>query len=135
MSDEQRADSVPLSPLRLSTNNLTDTTGRWFNRLARRLYGVTRIPALPHDWNTATPHPAVARHITVIARDNYYELEVVRKDGTLLGIDALEKALWDIVADAQKGDGAGVGVLSSDNRDTWTKVSAVISRACRARHG
>ncbi|SPO43873.1 related to CAT2 - Carnitine O-acetyltransferase [Moesziomyces antarcticus] len=87
-----------------------------------RLYGVTRIPALPHDWNTATPHPAVARHITVIARDNYYELEVVRKDGTLLGIDTLEKALWDIVADAQKGDGAGVGVLSSDNRDTWTKT-------------
>nr|CDI52336.1 related to CAT2-Carnitine O-acetyltransferase [Melanopsichium pennsylvanicum 4] len=96
--------------------------GRWFNRPARSLYGITRIPALPHDWNTATPHPAPARHVTVIARDNYYEVEVIRNDGTLLGVDSLEKALWEIVADAKKGDGAGVGVLSSDNRDTWTKT-------------
>lgn len=58
----------------------------------------------------------------MIARDNYYELEVLRKDGSLLGVDSIEKALWDIVADAKKGDGAGVGVLSSDNRDTWTKT-------------
>lgn len=48
---------------------------------------------------------------------------MIRKDGTLLGVDSIEKAFWDIVADAKKGDGAGVGVLSSDNRDTWTKVS------------
>ncbi|EPQ31479.1 uncharacterized protein PFL1_00814 [Pseudozyma flocculosa PF-1] len=85
-----------------------------------RLYGVTRIPSLPHDWNTATPHPAPARHITVIVRDNYYELEVLRKDGSILGADTIEKAFWDIVEDAKKGDGAGVGVLSSDSRDTWT---------------
>lgn len=58
----------------------------------------------------------------MIARDNYYQVEVLRKDGTLFGVDTLEKSLWDIVADAKKGDGAGVGVLSSDNRDTWTKV-------------
>lgn len=55
----------------------------------------------------------------------------MRKDGTLLGVDSIEKAFWDIVADAQKGDGAGVGVLSSDNRDTWTKVSMRNSLACR----
>ncbi|KAN0061504.1 hypothetical protein ACQY0O_006351 [Thecaphora frezii] len=85
-----------------------------------RLYGVTRIPALPHDWNTATPHPAPARHVTVIVRDNYYELEVLRKDGTVLGVDSIEKALWDIVEDAKRCDGEGVGVLSSDHRDTWT---------------
>ncbi len=105
-------------------NTSTDSIARWFNRPARRLYGITRIPALPHDWNTATPHPTAARHITVIARDNYYEVEVMRKDGTLLGVDSIEKALWEIVADARKSDGAGVGVLSSDSRDTWTKVSA-----------
>ena len=58
----------------------------------------------------------------MIARDNYYELEVLRKDGTLLGVDSIEKAFWDIVEDAQKVDGAGVGVLSSDQRDTWTQT-------------
>ena len=102
------------------TFGLTDTSGRWFNRPARRLYGITRIPSLPHDWNTATPHPTVARHITVIVRDNFYELEVVRKDGTFLGADSIEQGFWNIIEDAKKADGAGVGVLSSDHRDTWT---------------
>ena len=41
---------------------------------------------------------------------------MIRKDGTLLGVDSIEKAFWDIVADAKKGDGAGVGVLSSDDK-------------------
>lgn len=40
----------------------------------------------------------------------------------MLGIDSVEKALWDIVQDAQSGDGEGVGVLSSDQRDTWTQT-------------
>lgn len=78
---------------------------------------------MPHDWNTATPHPTVSRHVTVVVRDNYYELEVLRKDGSMLGVDTIEKAFWDIVQDAQTADGPGVGVLSSDQRDTWTQVS------------
>lgn len=61
----------------------------------------------------------------MIARDNYYELQVLRNDGSLLGVDSIEKALWDIVADSKRGDGAGVGVLSSDDRDTWTKVCSL----------
>lgn len=80
---------------------------------------------MPHDWNTATPHPAASRHVTVVVRDNYYELEVLRKDGTMLGVDTIEKAFWDIVQDAQAADGPGVGVLSSDQRDTWTQVGSV----------
>lgn len=98
-------------------------SGRWFNRPARSLYGITRIPSLPHDWNTATPHPTTARHITVIVRDNFYKLDVFSPDGTAVGPAEIEKLLGEIVADARNGDGVAVGVLTSDERDIWTKVS------------
>ncbi|KAK0569116.1 hypothetical protein OC861_001256 [Tilletia horrida] len=85
-----------------------------------QLYGVTRIPSLPHDWNIAAQ--GKAKHITVIVRDNFYELEVLGQDGkSFLGPAELEKAFWQIVEDAKGGDGAGVGVLSADARDEWAK--------------
>ncbi|CAO1632887.1 unnamed protein product [Sympodiomycopsis kandeliae] len=87
-----------------------------------RLFGITRIPALPHDWNTEPPHPTKAKHVTVIARDNFYSLEVLNDDGSLKDLADIEKSLWDIVNDAQHGDGQGVGVLTSDDRDSWAKA-------------
>ncbi|KAE8215189.1 hypothetical protein CF327_g1503 [Tilletia walkeri] len=85
-----------------------------------QLYGITRIPSMPHDWNSSPS--GKARHITVIVRDNYYDLEVLAQDGkTILGPAEIEKSLWDIVEDAKRGDGAGVGVLSADARDTWAQ--------------
>lgn len=98
------------------------------------MFGVTRIPALPHDWNTE-PNTK-ANHITVIARDNYYHLDVMRPSSTQPGrkeivpLDEIERALEKIVEDARKGDGAGVGVMTSDHRDTWARVSRIM----RIRH-
>lgn len=101
---------------------LTSPQGRWFNRPARRLFGVTRIPALPHDWNTEQQHPVGAKHITVAARDNFYRLDVLNDDGSTKPLADVEKALWDIVNDAKQADGRGVGVLTVDDRDTWAKA-------------
>ncbi|CAD6904371.1 unnamed protein product [Tilletia laevis] len=85
-----------------------------------QLYGITRIPSLPHDWNSQPS--GKSRTITVIVRDNYYDLEVLAQDGkTILAPAEIEKALWSIVEDAKRGDGAGVGVLSADARDTWAQ--------------
>ncbi|CAO1613351.1 unnamed protein product [Parajaminaea phylloscopi] len=84
-----------------------------------RLFGVTRIPSLPHDWNTEPPHPTKARHISVLVRDNAYSLDVLNEDGSVKELADIEKALWDIVNDAKQSDGEGVSVLTSDDRDTW----------------
>lgn len=96
------------------------------------LFGVTRIPALPHDWNTRPAPTTVplseanasdppAYHITVSVRNNYYELQVIDPaTGNILSPQAIEDGIKAIVADARtRPDGAGVGVLSSDDRDTW----------------
>ncbi|KDN43950.1 acyltransferase ChoActase/COT/CPT [Tilletiaria anomala UBC 951] len=99
------------------------------------VYGVTRIPALPHDWNTR-PSPRAAgvsstaanrsdppaRHVTVIVRNHFYELQVIDDaEGKIIRPEALELALRHIVQDVQarEEDGEGVGVLSADERDRW----------------
>ncbi|KAL4402466.1 acyltransferase [Malassezia pachydermatis] len=85
-----------------------------------RMFGVTRIPSRPHDYNTATSITAGSRHVTVIVRDNYYELPVINEQGEVYPLDSLEKAIWAIVEDAKKQDGAGVGVMTCNDRDAWT---------------
>lgn len=109
-------------PYLLCISSLLTRPARWLNRPARRLYGITRIPALPHDWNTEPPHPTKAKHVTIIARDNFYSLEVLNDDGTTKDLADIEKSLWDIVNDAQQTDGPGVGVLTSNERDAWAKA-------------
>lgn len=88
-----------------------------------RVFGVTRIPAIPHDWNTASIHPTSAKHITVICRNNFYHVDVLAEDETGLALEDIERALYEIVADARKADGPAVGVLTSDGRDEWARVS------------
>lgn len=87
-----------------------------------RVFGVTRIPAVPHDWNTASVHPAKSKHITVICRNNFYHVDVLAEDGTGLPLEDIERALYEIVADARKADGPAVGVLTSDGRDEWARA-------------
>ncbi len=112
-------------------------SSQWYRRSFLSVYGVTRIPALPHDWNTRAAGrsdlPAklagargddASRHITVTVRNRYYELQIVEPtEGKLIRPDALEEALQAIVRDAEsRPDGEGVGVLSSDSRDQWAQT-------------
>lgn len=85
-----------------------------------RMFGVTRIPCRPHDYNTSTDSTRHSRHITVMVRDNIYELPVLNEQDEILPLASIEKALGDMVADARKGDGPAIGVMTADDRDTWT---------------
>ena len=85
-------------------------------------HGITRIPAIPHDYNTATPHPAKARHLSIMARNNIYQLTVLNEDGTIVPLQDIEHALTAIVADAKKADGEPVGVMTAYGRDEWTRA-------------
>lgn len=84
-----------------------------------RMFGVTRIPARPHDFNTSTASTHASKHITVIVRDNFYELPMINEHGEVFPLSTIEKALQDIVEDARKKDGEGIGVMTCDDRDTW----------------
>ncbi|KAL8286545.1 hypothetical protein RQP46_004562 [Phenoliferia psychrophenolica] len=88
-----------------------------------RVFGVTRLPKHPTDELVHSPHPHPARHITVVANDHFYNLDVVAPDGEAVPVEALEAQIWAIADDAAaRGTGEGVSVLSGDDRGTWTNA-------------
>lgn len=87
-----------------------------------RMFGVTRIPNIPADHNTSTSSTANSQHISVLVRDNVYELPVIDDQGEIYPLSSIENALREIVQDAQQQEGEGVPVLTCDDRDTWTRA-------------
>jgi carnitine O-acetyltransferase len=57
-----------------------------------------------------------------MANDHFYSLDGVSSDGTGVAPSEIEKGLWAIAEDASKRGPAetSVGVLSGDDRDSWT---------------
>ncbi|KAI9015355.1 acyltransferase ChoActase/COT/CPT [Hyaloraphidium curvatum] len=83
------------------------------------LFGGQRFPAPVCD-TIATPFPAAARHIAVMARDQIYAVEVVGADGTPAAAKEIEAQLAAVVADVQKGASEPpVGILSTVHRDRY----------------
>ncbi|BGP14742.1 hypothetical protein JCM10213v2_002693 [Rhodosporidiobolus nylandii] len=89
-----------------------------------RVFGLTRTPQIPSDSLVHSPHPHPAKHIIVMALDHFYVLPVVDSaSGDALPAAALEAGLWAIADDAKaRGPAEPVGVLSADDRDSWTKA-------------
>ena len=85
------------------------------------VYGVTRIPSLPHDFNTrpadvepryldstgaglkttAAKEPP-ARHLTIIVRNHYYSLTVIDESGLIVSPQALYDGMQSIVEDVEQ---------------------------------
>ncbi|GAA5879501.1 hypothetical protein JCM16303_003226 [Sporobolomyces ruberrimus] len=87
-----------------------------------RVFGVTRLPQHPSDTLAHAPHPHPAKHMVVMANDHFYSLDVISSDGNGVAPSEIEKGLWAIAEDATRRGPAetSVGVLSGDDRDSWT---------------
>ncbi|KAJ1307883.1 hypothetical protein OPQ81_001963 [Rhizoctonia solani] len=101
-------------------------TGLWFNRPARRLFNLTRIPKPECDMLNAKPVEKNGRHIHVMVNDWSYTIQAYDGAGRNVGVKELEHRLWEVVNDVQKREAEGqrakrVGILTSDDRTQWAK--------------
>lgn len=89
-----------------------------------RVFGVTRLPHHPSDTLVHSPHPHPATHIIVMANDHFYSLDVIDANGNGIEATVLEGGIWAIAQDAQQRGPAptSIGVLSADDRDSWTSA-------------
>ncbi|EJU04961.1 acyltransferase ChoActase/COT/CPT [Dacryopinax primogenitus] len=107
-----------------------------------RVFNLSRIPKPGCDMLSHKPalKDPGARSIMVMAKDWVYMVEVLDRDGGIVGIGEIEKRLGDLMADVEnrvrKGEKAEpVCILSSDDRDVWANnreylltLSPVINR-------
>ncbi|KAI7826128.1 acyltransferase ChoActase/COT/CPT [Gamsiella multidivaricata] len=88
-------------------------------------FGAYRVAELPRD-RIVTTWPATANYIAVMMRDQIYKVPVSGPDGERVSIKAIEQQLRHVVEAVnnlpEQEKQAAVGVLTSENRDTWAKA-------------
>ncbi|KAL5501589.1 CAT2 [Sanghuangporus vaninii] len=85
------------------------------------LFNASRYPAKPAD--TARKFdPATHDHIVFIRKNRFFEVQLTQ-NGRPLGLAELEQQITSIIAEAgQEPDSFPVGILTSENRDTWAEA-------------
>ncbi|KAG8704852.1 hypothetical protein FRC08_002011 [Ceratobasidium sp. 394] len=101
-------------------------TGLWFNRPARRLFNLTRIPKHDCDMLNAKPSEKNGRHIHVMINDWSYTIQVYDGAGRNVGVKEIERRLWEVVKDVQSREERGerakrIGILTADERTQWAQ--------------
>ncbi|CAC5425186.1 CPT2 [Mytilus coruscus] len=84
-----------------------------------RLFNSTRIPKHGKD-ELFTDE--TAKHILVMRNGNYYIFDVIDRDGMVLAPDVIMAHLNYILQDSRPAPEYPVGVLTSENRDTWATI-------------
>ncbi|KAG0228524.1 Carnitine O-acetyltransferase mitochondrial [Actinomortierella wolfii] len=86
-------------------------------------FGAYRVADFPRD-RIVTTWPTTATHIAVMMRDQIFKVPVMGPNGERVSTKAIEQQLRnvvDAVNNTQERQPA-VGVLTSENRDTWAKA-------------
>ncbi|KAJ2001141.1 Carnitine O-acetyltransferase mitochondrial [Coemansia thaxteri] len=94
------------------------------------MFNATRIPTRPSDVE-ATYDLAQNEHIVVARNNHFYALPLVHA-GQLLSAAEIERQLDRIVDEADSSAAVPVGVLTSDNRDTWADNYRLLADASPA---
>jgi hypothetical protein len=109
-------------------------TQAWLGRSSSKMWNIARVPYPTCDVLTTKPHPSSpdARSIVVLIHDFFYLVEVQDESCKLHSPGVIERRLWSCVRDVERRLASGeqakpIGILSTDDRDRWTKVGFLLS--------
>lgn len=114
----QLVETQQLTPDKIKGKALCMDSYQW-------LFNACRIPVKPADVANKYP-PDSNNHIVFIRNNRFYEVPTRLSDGTEIGVQQLEAQIDKIKSHAGSTMGVPLGVLTSDNRDTWTDARAAL---------
>jgi len=123
LSFRQLVESQQLTPDKIKDKALCMDSYQW-------LFNACRIPTKPAD--TATKYsPESHNHIIFIRNNRFYEVETRLSDGSEMSVKQLEAQIDRIKAHAGSSKGVPIGVLTSENRDTWTDARNTLLKSTK----
>lgn len=84
-----------------------------------RLFNATRIPKQGKDELFTDPK---GRHLLVMRGGNMYVFDVMDRDGNLVKPAEIQAHLKHILSDPTPAAAHPLGLLTSENRDTWARL-------------
>eukprot|EP00842_Homolaphlyctis_polyrhiza_P006421 jgi/Hompol1/6780/HPOL_005099-RA len=88
----------------------------------KNMFGTTRIPGSPGD-KIRSLHPATAKHIIVLTKNQIYKVDVFQPDGTRVPLQEIERQLFAVGRDSLESEAQpAVGILTAGHRDKWFKA-------------
>ncbi|XP_017776472.1 PREDICTED: carnitine O-acetyltransferase-like [Nicrophorus vespilloides] len=82
------------------------------------VFGTCRNPAIPRDTQEFNPK---SKHIIVAHNNHFFRVDVYGEDNKKLSVKQLVAQMKKCV-EQSKAKGPAVGIMSSENRDTWAKA-------------
>ncbi|KAJ3101774.1 Carnitine O-acetyltransferase mitochondrial [Phlyctochytrium planicorne] len=91
----------------------------------RFLFNSTRIPKIPEDV-TRTSDPYKNNHLIVLRNNQFFTFDLVHSNGRQLSTAEIEGQLKKVIEMAGDKSEISVGSLTTEDRDTWTKVGITL---------
>lgn len=88
----------------------------------KKIFGTCRVPASPRDQIQFNQN---SKHIVVAINNNFFKLNVVTEDNKLPSLNYIIEQLRFIIKNSENS-GVPIGILSSDNRDNWSKAYNIL---------
>ncbi|CAK1549844.1 unnamed protein product [Leptosia nina] len=90
----------------------------------KKIFGTCRIPQPNRDKLSYND----SKYVTVIHNNHLFHLDLWGNDGKRLSVDQIVQGLIKIVAASPSPAKDAVGILTSENRDTWAKAYQLLSK-------
>ncbi|XP_045469830.1 carnitine O-acetyltransferase-like [Harmonia axyridis] len=89
----------------------------------KKIYGTCRIPKPKRD---EMQFNSDAKHIIVVRNNNFFKMEIITPENEVPSFNQVLSQLFYITKSSEVV-AAPVGVLTSDNRDNWSKAYGILS--------
>ncbi|CAH0603196.1 unnamed protein product [Chrysodeixis includens] len=91
----------------------------------KKIFGTCRIPWEKRD---KLSYNKDSKHVTVIHNNHIFHVDLWGDDGVLLNEDQIVKQLGKVVQLSSTVNNEGIGILTSENRDSWAKAYQLLAK-------
>ncbi|XP_028176761.1 carnitine O-acetyltransferase isoform X1 [Ostrinia furnacalis] len=88
----------------------------------RKIFGTCRIPGEKRDKLSYND----SKYVTVIHNNHIFHLDLWGEDGVRLNEDQIKDQLKKVMKLSETATDKGIGILTSENRDTWAKAYNIL---------
>lgn len=90
----------------------------------KKVFGTCRVPHAKRDKLSFNN----SKHVTVIHNNHIFHVDLWGDDGVMLNEEQIVQQLKKVIELSSRPNNQGIGILTSENRDTWAKAYDLLAK-------